>query len=72
MKGVQANGEVPEENLDDVVSEFCLELSSAYLKHYKLERVREERERRYAEEQRPSKTGGAKVCDSVLSPIFSI
>jgi len=43
MKGVQANGEVPEENLDDV-----------------LERVREERERRYVEEQRSGKTGGAK------------
>jgi hypothetical protein len=24
MKGVQANGEVPEENLDDVVSELLL------------------------------------------------
>ncbi|KAI0293920.1 DNA repair exonuclease [Russula brevipes] len=43
MKGVQASGEVPEENLDDV-----------------LERVREERERQYAEEQRSGKAGGVK------------
>ncbi|KAH9974096.1 Metallo-dependent phosphatase-like protein [Lactifluus volemus] len=43
MKGVQGSGEVPEENLDDV-----------------LERVREERERQYLEEQRSGKTGGTK------------
>jgi len=43
MKGVQASGEVPEENLDDV-----------------LEKVREERERQYLEEQRSGKTGGTK------------
>jgi len=42
-KGVQASGEVPEENLDDV-----------------LERVREERERQYVEEQRSGKAGGVK------------
>ncbi|KAI0249783.1 DNA repair exonuclease [Lactifluus subvellereus] len=43
MKGVQASGEVPEENLDDV-----------------LEKVREERERQYLEEQKTGKTGGTK------------
>lgn len=32
MKGVQASGEVPEENLDDVVSEPCLELPCSLLK----------------------------------------
>ncbi|KAH8993583.1 Metallo-dependent phosphatase-like protein [Lactarius hatsudake] len=46
MKGVQASGEVPEETLDDV--------------KLQLERVREEREKQYVEEQRSGKTGGAK------------
>jgi hypothetical protein len=33
----------------------------------KLERVREERERQYLEEQRSGKTGGTKVRDSAAS-----
>jgi hypothetical protein len=62
MKGVQASGEVPEENLDDVVSKTCFDLPLvAHLKYHQLERVREERERQYAEEQRSGKTGGVKV-----------
>jgi hypothetical protein len=72
MKGVQASGEVPEENLDDVVGNHCLELSEAHLKRFKLERVREERERQYAAEQRSGKTGGTKVCDSVRSGVPTI
>ncbi|KAI0305362.1 DNA repair exonuclease [Multifurca ochricompacta] len=43
MKGVQASGEVPEANLDDV-----------------LERVREERERQYMEEQKTGQMSRAK------------
>jgi len=63
MKGVQASGEVPEENLDDVVSKTCFDLPLvAHPKYYQLERVREEREKQYAEEQRSGKTGGVKVC----------
>lgn len=73
MKGVQASGEVPEDNLDDVVGKSLLGVTpKPHLKHSKLERVREERERQYAAEQRSGKTGGAKVCDSVQSGIPTI
>jgi hypothetical protein len=62
MKSVQASGEVPEENLDDVVSETCLtRCVVAYPEYYQLERVREERQRQYVEEQRSGKMGGVKV-----------
>jgi hypothetical protein len=68
MKGVQASGEVPEERLDDVVSEQAFkELPMAHVEMRKLERARQERERQYLEEQRSGKTGGAKVRDSVVS-----
>jgi double-strand break repair protein MRE11 len=73
MKGVQASGEVPEDSLDDVVSKpLRKSCSVAHPKHSKLERVREERERQYAAEQRSGKTGGVKVCDSVLSDVLTI
>jgi hypothetical protein len=62
MKGVQASGEVPEESLDDVVSEKCFDLPLvAHPKYHQLERVREERQRQYVEQQRSGKTSGVKV-----------
>jgi hypothetical protein len=73
MKDVQASGEDQEEKLDDVVGKTTAwSCSEAHLNHSKLQRVREERERQYAAEQRSGKTGGAKVCDSVRSGIPTI
>jgi hypothetical protein len=66
MKDLQASGEVPEENLDDVVGETCFGLALvAHANHYQLERVREKHERQYVEEQRSGKPGGAKVCTPI-------
>jgi hypothetical protein len=73
MKGVQASGEVPEENLDDVVSEQVFKrLPMTHVEIHKLEKVREERDRQYIEEQKSGKKDGTKVRDSAASLAVAI